>query len=81
MSRESKLRKKTVELKQPAAAAPRPSRIRREPPPPETRLQSLAGRIDGGSREWEIRLALAGMVFFAVAIVALVIDIGHLLSY
>jgi hypothetical protein len=74
----SKSAKKTVELK-PAA---RPSRIRREPPPrPATALARKLDRIDWSSREWEIRFALAGIVFFAVAIVAVVIDVGHLLSY
>jgi len=74
----SKSAKKTVELK-PAA---QPSRIRREPPPrPDTALARKLDRIDWSSREWEIRFALAGIVFFAVAIVAVVIDVGHLLSY
>lgn len=74
----SKAAKKTVELK-PAA---RPSRIRREPPPrPDNALARKLDRIDWSSREWEIRFALAGIVFFAVAIVAVVIDVGHLLSY
>lgn len=72
----SKAAKKTVELK-PAA---RPSRIRREPPPrPDNALARKLDRIDWSSREWEIRFALAGIVFFAVAIVAVVIDVGHLL--
>jgi hypothetical protein len=74
----SKTAKKTVELKPEA----RPSRIRREPPPqPSTALARKLDRIDWGSREWEIRFALAGIVFFAVAIVAVVIDVGHFLSY
>jgi len=74
----SKTAKKTVELK-PGA---RPSRIRREPPPrPDNALARKLDRIDWGSREWEIRFALAGIIFFAVAIVAVVIDVGHVLSY
>jgi hypothetical protein len=74
----SKTAKKTVELK-PAA---RPSRIRREPPPrADNALTRKLDRIDWSSREWEIRLAIAGMVFFALAIVAVVVDIGHFLSY
>ena len=68
--------KKTVELK-PAA---RPSRIRREPVRPD-QPTSLIGKIDWGSPEWEIRLAIGGIVFFALAIVAVVIDIGHFLSF
>jgi hypothetical protein len=78
MSRESNLKKKTVELE----TAQRASRIRREPPPvPENALARKLGAIDWGSREWEIRLAIAGIVFFALAIAAVVIDIGTLLSY
>ena len=74
----SKTAKKTVELK----PAERPSRIRREPPPqPSNALARKLDRIDWSSREWEIRFALAGIVFFAVAIVAVVIDVGHVLSY
>ena len=62
--------------------AERPSRIRREPPPrADNALTRKLDRIDWSSREWEIRLALAGMVFFAVAIVALVIDIGVVMSF
>ena len=78
MNKRSNLRRPTVELNKPAA----PSRIRREPPPrPDTALARKLDRIDWSSREWEIRFALAGIVFFAVAIVAVVIDVGHLLSY
>jgi hypothetical protein len=32
------------------------------------------------SREWEIRLAIIGIIFFALAINAVVFDIGELLS-
>ena len=71
------LNKPTVELK-PAA---RPSRIRREPAPADNAVTRKLDRIDFGSREWEIRFAIAGIVFFAVAICAVVFDIGHLLSY
>jgi hypothetical protein len=78
MSKQSNLRKKTVELE----PAQRPSRIRREPPPvPENALARKLGAIDWGSREWEIRLAIAGIVFFALAIAAVVIDVGTVLSY
>jgi hypothetical protein len=78
MSRESNLKKKTVELE----PAQRASRIRREPPPvPENALARKLGAIDWGSREWEIRLAIGGIIFFAVAISALVIDLGTMLSY
>ena len=69
--------KKPVEM-EPAA---RPSRIRREPLPADNAVTRKLDRIDFASREWEVRFAIAGIVFFAVAIVALVFDIGHLLSY
>ena len=60
----------------------RPSRIRREPPPQANNaLTRKLDRIDWSSREWEIRFAVAGIIFFAVAIVAVVFDVGHVLSY
>jgi hypothetical protein len=73
--KQSKIRKKTVELHAPA----RPSRIRRDPvrTAEEERLSRNAW---WDSREWEIRLALVGIVFFAIAIAAAVIDIGEVLS-
>ena len=71
------MNKKPVEM-EPAA---RPSRIRREPLPADNAVTRKLDRIDFASREWEVRFAIAGIVFFAVAIVALVFDIGHLLSY
>ncbi len=67
--------KTTVELH---GAAP-PSRIRRDPMPADKPL-SLVGKGQGNSREWEIGLALAGIIFFAIAINALVIDIAVILS-
>jgi hypothetical protein len=76
MSNPPKPGKRTVEL-QPAA---RPSRIRREPPPAEKGVASLVNKIDWGSREWEIRFAVAGIILFALGISALVFDIGHLLT-
>jgi hypothetical protein len=69
------LNKKTVELE----GAQRPSRIRREPVP-QANPNSLIGRINWDSREWEIRLAIAGILFFALGTSALVIDLGHLIS-
>jgi hypothetical protein len=74
-SKQRKLGKKTVELRQPA----RPSRIRRDPVPVD-QPASLIGNVRWSSREWEIRLALAGIIFFALAISAVVIDIGEILS-
>ena len=76
MSKESKIRKKTVELHPPA----RPSRIRRDPLQADNALTRRLGRIDWTSREWEIRLAMMGIVFFALALTAAVIDIGEVLS-
>lgn len=67
--------KKTVAL---ADDAPEPgSRIRRQH---LVDRPSLFGRIQWQSREWEIRLATAGIIFFALAISAVVIDLGELIS-
>jgi len=74
--KQSKIRRQTVQLK----PGPRPSRIRRDPAPfqnPDT----LARDAWWNSREWEIRLAIAGIVFFALAITALVIDLGEIISH
>ena len=79
MIKQSKiLRKPTVDL-QPAAAPPRKSRIRRDPIHTKQE-QQLARDAWWESREWEIRLAMAGIVFFAIAISAAVIDIAHVLG-
>ena len=75
MNTPSKIRKKTVDLHPPA----RPSRIRRDPRH-VAEEQQLLRNAWWESREWEIRLALAGMVFFALAISAAVIDVGHVLG-
>jgi hypothetical protein len=72
MMNKSNLGKKTVELQQPA----RPSRIRREPT--VSVAQQLSRNAWWESREWEIRLAIVGIVFFALGISAIVIDVGHL---
>jgi hypothetical protein len=64
-------KKKTVELK-PAA---RPSKIRRDPALADTR-ENLGRDAWWESREWEIRLAIIGIIFFALAINALVLDIS-----
>lgn len=55
------------------------SRIRREPLHVK-QDQQLSRDAWWTSREWEVRLSLAGVVFVAIAISAAVIDIGHLLS-
>lgn len=76
MSKEWKPNKRTVELE----AAARPSRIRRQPAP-ISEAANLARNGWWESREWEIRLAIAGILFFAIAISAAVVDIGHVLGY
>jgi len=58
--------------------APRPSRIRRDP---VAITSADKPRTSVRSREWEIRLAIVGITFFALAISALVIDIGEALSH
>ena len=42
--------------------------------------QQLSRNAWWTSEEWEVRLAMAGVIFFALAISAAVIDLGHLLS-
>ena len=75
MSNRLKHGKRTVELHAPA----RPSRIRRDPVPS---LEAERGATDAWwkSREWEARLAIIGIVAFALAICAVVLDIGHVLG-
>jgi hypothetical protein len=72
--KQSKIRRKTVDLHAPA----RPSRIRRDPV--RVQEEQIARNAWWTSREWEIRFALIGIVFFAIAITAAVIDIGALFS-
>jgi hypothetical protein len=70
---DKKFSKPTVPLAQQKA-----SRIRRDPASvvsPDT----LVREAWWNSREWEIRLAIGGIIFFAVAIAALVIDLGEFL--
>jgi len=64
MSRKWEPKKQTVEL-DPAA---RPSRIRREPPPPPGKLDAIASKVDWDSREWEVRFAVVGVAAFAIAL-------------
>jgi len=66
--------KKSVEL-QPEARA---SRIRRDPVRAE-KAPGLSHNAWWESREWEIRLAVVGIIFFALAINAVVFDLGELL--
>jgi hypothetical protein len=67
----SNLRRKTVDLD----IAARPSRIRR--PAHVVKTVQLSRDPWWETREWEIRLAIAGILFFALAITALVVDIGE----
>ena len=73
MSKQSKLRKTTVAL-DPSVRA---SRIRRDPAADTPR--GLA-TIDWSSREWEVRIVIAGIIFFALATSAVAIDLGEILS-
>jgi hypothetical protein len=66
--------KKTVEL-----SPARPSRIRRDPVRVDT-SEGLAKNAWWESRDWEIRLAIIGIITFALAINALVFDIGEVLG-
>jgi hypothetical protein len=74
VSKQWKPGKKTVELEQ-----ARPSRIRRDPVRAEP--EGLAKNAWWESREWEIKLAIIGIIFFALAISAVVFDIGEVLGY
>ena len=69
------LRKPTVKLQSGAV----PSRIRRDPAKIVT-AEELSRNAWWESREWEIRFAIIGILFFALGISALVFDIGHLLD-
>lgn len=62
------------------ATEPRPSRIRREPPPPAQPM-TLVGRLKPRSREWEIRVVLIGVVLFAIAFFILSIGISDITSH
>ena len=72
MSKPLTTRKKAVEL-QPQQRA---SRIRRDPV--GVQVQQLSRNAWWDSREWEIRFAIIGILFFALGISALVVDMGHL---
>ena len=78
MLKESKIRRKTVGIRQPA----RPSRIRRDPITPidQPKRRGWLANVDFHSKEWEIGMAIVGITFFALAINAVVFDIGHFLG-
>jgi hypothetical protein len=69
---------KRSKIRRPSFQA-RPSRIRRDPVHVQQE-QQLSRNAWWTSREWEVRLSMAGVIFFALAISAAVIDLGHLLS-
>lgn len=73
MIKQSKIRRQTVDL-----SPARPSRIRRDPV--RVAEEQLAKNAWWETREWEIRFALFGIVFFAVAITAAVYDLGEVLG-
>ena len=53
----------------------RPSRIRRDPPAPEK--ATIVGRnLPWRSSEWEIKVAIIGIVLFALAIDIIIVAIG-----
>jgi len=60
--------------------APRPSRIRRDPVRVEP-AERLSSNGWWESREWEIRLAVIGIILFALGINAVVFDLGEVLSH
>ena len=68
---------KKVDFAKPTTA--RPSRIRRDPVPAE-KPASLDKVLWRRSREWEIGLAIAGIVLFALAINAMIFDFGWFLG-
>lgn len=76
MIKTSKIRRRTSQV-HPVA---RPSRIRRDPAL-VNKAEDL--RRDGWweSREWEIRFAVIGITFFALAISAVVVDLGEVFGH
>ena len=42
--------------------------------------QQLSRNAWWASQEWEVRLSIAGVIFFALAISAAVIDLSHMLG-
>jgi len=65
MSRQWEPKKSTVELREEA----RPSRIRRDPAPSDKRLTLV--KLQARSGEWEIGIAIVGVILFALAINAI----------
>jgi hypothetical protein len=77
VSRKSNSAKKTVEMK----GAARPSRIRREPPPPDNVVTRKLDKIDWRSPEWERRVVVIGIVMFALALWVITIGISQITSH
>jgi hypothetical protein len=82
MSRDWKPRKDTVELKGEAAPS-RASKIRREAAPaPGSRIRRDPVREEKElfwrSREWEVRLAIIGVILFALALNFVWIGLGKI---
>lgn len=76
MIKRSKIRRQGVQL-QPTAPV---SRIRRDPALAD-KPKTLARDAWWESQEWEVRLAVIGITFFALAISALVVDLGEFLGH
>lgn len=73
MSKQLKPGKKTVELKE----ATRPSRIRRDPPPPVAARKA----VNPYPTEREVWIVAVGVVLFALAISIITFGISHVTSH
>ena len=76
MSKVWEPKKKTVEL-QPAQ---RPSRIRRDPALAD-KPRTVARNAWWESREWEIRLAIVGIILFALSLTFLSVGFSEITSH
>jgi hypothetical protein len=72
----SKTQRQSVRLRQTRPT----SRIRRDPALAD-KPRNLSRNAWWASQEWEIRLAAIGITFFALAISAVVIDLGEVFGY
>lgn len=80
MGQSTKPGKKTVELHESAPLGARPSRIRREPVRPLSDEKPSKLKVYWHSREWEIRLAVIGIIFFGLGINAVVFVISYVMG-
>jgi hypothetical protein len=71
---------KTSKIRRKTAPVARPSRIRRDPVHVQQE-QQLSRSAWWTSQEWEVRLAVIGITFFALAISAVVLDLGTLIGH